>query len=235
MITAYDKYDYYYIAFIDILGFKDMINKKPCSYIWDVYNYNMTRNPMLDIFDYKGNSAFDMSAIKMKVMSDSVIFYVRADVKNSFFALVISCLEFQTELLTRNDPVLSRGGITYGEMFVGETKLDADVMFGPGFVEAYLLQEKNAKVPRIITNKMTLDLAKKDMDDEFKKRLDENLFIDSDEFYVLDYCKKLQRNNQNCNNLYAYIEKILSSCNDLSVREKYLYLKKNLLKSAGKK
>ena len=229
MISPYDRYDNYYIAYLDILGFKDMIDNKPCSYIWDVFNDNMTSLHLVGI--YKNNcSVFDVNNIHMKVMSDSVIFYIKESIENSFLALVLTCLSFQIQLLTRKEPILTRGAIVCGKMFVGETAKDSDVMFGPGFVEAYKMQEFVAKVPRIITTKMTVKFAIRGWEKDFIDLLYSKLFLDYDEYFAINYLGEFKKEGRDCERLLEHVENTLSNSINPSIRDKYLYLKNNMLK-----
>ncbi|MBQ7490336.1 MAG: hypothetical protein IJT51_07455 [Bacteroidales bacterium] len=61
--------------------------------------------------------------------------------------------------------------------------------------------------------------------------VDKMIFCDNDEFYVLDSCKfmlKHDNNGEQCAKLLSYIQKMLDTEYDVSVREKYIYLKKRL-------
>ena len=61
--------------------------------------------------------------------------------------------------------------------------------------------------------------------------LDEIIFCDDDEFYALDSCRFMLRHDNNgelCAKLLSYIQKVLDTECDVSVRGKYIYLKKRL-------
>lgn len=85
--------------------------------------------------------------IKMKIMSDSICLFIKKDFPNALPYLMSYCVAFQCDLLLATG-LLLRGGITSGDMYVQD-----DIIFGPALTEAYLLEEKNAKVPRIIIRK----------------------------------------------------------------------------------
>lgn len=144
------QYEHYYIAFIDVLGFRNMIEKRTFDEIVELYK-SIKRMKYLhkeiigDDGGRIGIPVVQMDEIHIKVMSDSICIFVRSDIPGSLFALTFMCLEFQARMLELDTPVLLRGAITKGNLFS-----DQDLVFGPAFVKAYLMEEKNASVPRII-------------------------------------------------------------------------------------
>jgi len=220
------RYSDCYIAFIDILGFKEMINNCPFEEIHRMYRRRM-KMPM-DFFSHDGKSVLDMNDIHMKVMSDSVCFFVDSTITNSLVGLVATCLYFQVDLLRQSKPVLSRGAITHGEIYA-----DGDIVFGPGFVKAYLMEEKSANYPRIIMTRETIDAAREQTAPAEADYLPKHTFLDFDEFYTIDCCELLEGfddTGKDCANLLGFLNQTLATSTDSSIREKNLYLKKNLLR-----
>ena len=215
-----------YIAFLDILGFKQLINNKTCEDIFRIFALKMQKP--LSGFYCGTQSIIDMHNVKMKVMSDSICFFIDSQVKNALIGLLATCAHFQYELLRLQEPILSRGAIVRGEIFA-----DGDIVFGPGFVKAYQMEEHNAKFPRIIVTKSTLDNARDNTDVDVVHYISRTVFSDFDEFYAIDYLELfegLDTNGGDCPRLLEHINSILGTTTDSSVQEKYLYLKKNLLR-----
>ena len=219
------RYSDCYIAFIDILGFKEMIKRRSCNDLYEMYR--CLQGKPLEYFNHDGTPVLDMNAVHMKVMSDSVCFYVEREIVNSLVGLIATCAYFQYDLLCLPDPVLSRGAITHGEIFA-----DGDILFGPGFVKAYLMEEKSSKYPRIIMTQETIDLSMNQTAEEELDYIPRYTFLDFDEFNTVDTCKLLRekdRGGADCANLLAYLEEVLATFTDGSIREKAIYLKKSLL------
>ena len=215
-----------FIAFIDILGFKEMINNCPFEEIHRMYRRRM-KMPM-DFFSHDGKPVLDINAIQMKVMSDSVCFFVDRTITNSLVGLVATCLYFQVDLLRQSKPVLSRGAITHGEIYA-----DGDILFGPGFVKAYLMEEKSAIYPRIIMTKETIDTAREQIAPAEADYIPDHTFLDFDEFYTIDCCELLDgfdKTGEECAHLLYFLNNTLATSTDRSIREKNLYLKKNLMR-----
>ena len=217
------QYTQYYVAFLDILGFKNLVNSPDysCEEIMNIY----------DVVQYRYETFFANDAdingnIKMKIMSDSVCLYIRTDFPDSLFYLIAYCTAFQCDLFGTKG-LLLRGGITSGAMYAKD-----DVIFGPALTEAYLLEEKNAKVPRIIIRKKTIDEGMNGMDEDNAKLLWKALFRDDDSFYTLNYFWFLalakDKNNEVLNHVNTIISNQLDTTIDDSIRQKYLYVEKNL-------
>lgn len=214
-----------YIAFIDILGFKKIVEQSSCSHIYSIFASKFRSR--LSTVHLEGNLVFDFKLVQMKVMSDSICFFVDAKVPNSLMGLVSTCLFFQKQLLEMDAPILTRGAIVRGDIFVED-----DIVFGPGFVNAYLLEEKNAKTPRIIMTKEVIDGAKETTTAIAKNFVVGTTFRDDDAYYVVNYFEPLQKGkpDENTAQLMEHIDHVLDTVTDSSVREKYVYLHKNMLK-----
>ena len=216
------QYSQYYVAFLDILGFKNRVNdpKNSCEDILKIFRYLSQYNDMF--FMCPANEIQEIKhRIKMKVMSDSICIYTKANVPSALHDLVSFCAIFQYNLLLVEPSVFIRGGIVFGDMYV-----DDDTMFGPALIEAYLLQEKNAKTPRIIMCKNTFDRGMAEMDERFKKPLSNWVFRDNDAFYTLDYFSLLTGNV--LQRVNKTISKELDTTTDESIRQKYLYIEKQI-------
>lgn len=227
-----NEYTRCFIAFIDILGFKEKIKSDDCQDILNIYSD--IKNPLVKayIYDENGNPQLieAVNDIKTKIMSDSICFYLEADKPDALFVLCACCSLFQAKLLKRSGPILLRGAIVEGDLFA-----DGDITFGPGLTNAYLLEEKNAKTPRIIMTKQTFTQGKNILSrPNIAGGLDDFVFCDSDEYYVINCYRTLRGMNDHSNGstseLEKHIEYILASTEDESVRGKYLYLKNNLKK-----
>lgn len=220
-----------YIAFLDILGFKNRINHSSCQEILDIYKD--IKNPLKSIhIGDKNNSAqeiYTARQIKTKVMSDSICFYIDADLTDSLFCLLSCCAIFQAKLLSLQTPVLVRGAIVLGDLYAQN-----DVTFGPGLTQAYLLEEGGAKYPRIIITKETLSSSFCNISRRsFQTNIDELVLCDTDKYYYVNWQNFFfdsQLSNKNSDsakcvvNFKAHVENVLDCTTDFSIREKYLYL-----------
>lgn len=217
-----EQYSQYYVAFLDILGFKDLVNSSgsSCGEILKIYKFLNSYSDMIFRFLKDGYEDIE-DRIKMKIMSDSICVYTEASNSHALFELVNFCTVFQYNLLVIDPCIFIRGGITYGDMYAKD-----DILFGPALTEAYLLEENNAKVPRIIMCKSTLDRGRSTIDEQFQKLLDSWVFRDDDAFYTLDYFVLL--GEMVLPQINTIISNWLSTTTNESIRKKYLYVEKQI-------
>ncbi|WP_338965056.1 hypothetical protein [Fusobacterium nucleatum] len=142
-----------YIVFIDILGFKDIVNKSN--------NDNKKAEEILENLKCierikkENDEIFNLTSINRRVtiFSDSIIISYPSlnDEGGCFLSLVLDIIYISIELLDKG--IYIRGGMTYGKLYHED-----NICFGPAMVEAYNLEQK-ATYPRIIIDKNTIQKA----------------------------------------------------------------------------
>lgn len=223
------EYEECYIAFLDMLGFKNLINDSSCDEIAGIFEKFSNKRPLKAA--YLGNkniiSENTADALKVKVMSDSICFYIDVNVTNALLCIIMSCINFQHELYQNDIPIFLRGAIVRGHLYAKK-----DIIFGPGLTQAYLLEENNAKYPRIILTKETLQSVKirKEYNlNDYVSIFRSVVFRDDDAFYAADCTRILLGSDQTIREkVEKRIEHMLDTTVDSSIREKYLYLEKKL-------
>lgn len=221
-----------YIAFIDILGFKELLlseEKNLCEKIARCFDeieekYFITVNST-------GKYLTEPYEIKQKVMSDSICLYVDASVQNALAGLIATCDYLQVRLLRQTSPILSRGAIVRGELFA-----ENDIMFGKGFVSAYLMEEKTASNPRIIITNQVIKQSDT-LNDQGRDYIDKFTFVDEDGFITVDYIYLyygLSRERDDWKRFAKHVYEKLDCEMDMSIRNKYLYLRKNIDRARAK-
>lgn len=175
------EYKECYIAFLDLLGFKALIEDKEttCEDIAKLFDEIKISVPVT--IDETQKYLMDFSQVKQKIMSDTICLYVDSSVDNSLAGLISTCDYLQVRLSRYKTPMLLRGAIIKGEIYAR-----GDVTFGPGVSKAYLLEEKTSKYPRIILTKDLID-GWKTHDFYGKDYVDTYTFRDFDAFYAVDY------------------------------------------------
>jgi hypothetical protein len=125
-----------YVAFIDVLGFSEMVNSSEFERINIYFN---TVEKAFEKFDLlKGG-------IKKLAISDSIIL-IADDTEESFALLLTAVQSLQTYLA--HNQIWVRGAISFGEVWYEHTE-KGDILVGKGYIKAYKL-EGEAKVPRMI-------------------------------------------------------------------------------------
>ena len=216
-----NKYDQYYFAFLDLLGFKEIVRTKSCSEIAQIFDEAKKRFVIRHIIDNDNAiPVIPIQDIHFYIMSDSICIYIKDNIKSALPVLTWLCLDFQVRMLCLDTPILVRGSISRGDIFE-----DQNVLFGPAMVDAYLRAEKLAHVPRIIIPENIYSTATDIFD---KTLMDGFTHQEQDGFYVINYIQYFCGHNSTLNyrdNVQKYLKKIINTSLDQSVREKALYVK----------
>ena len=131
----------------------------------------------------------------------------------------------QEQLYSLDTPIFLRGAIAEGDFY-----LDKHLIFGKGLVDAYIAQENYAIYPRIILSDNLVAGREISVDGK------ETLPKDEDGYYYINTleryidCESLQEleENERYQKMKARIDTELSGYVDKRVREKYLWLRKEL-------
>ena len=219
------EYKECYIAFLDLLGFKDLIHneKTSCEDIAKLFDEIRIEYPVT--IEEEKRYLMDFDALKQKIMSDTICLYVDSSITNSLAGLISTCDYLQVRLLRRKTPILLRGAIIKGKIYA-----KGDITFGPGVSKAYLMEEKTAKYPRIILTKNLID-EWKTHDFYGKDYVDTYTFRDSDAFYAVDYLYLfygLDRGLTTWSKFARFVRNKLDTETNPSIREKYLYIERDI-------
>lgn len=218
------KYQEYYVAFIDILGFKSLLKERKCEEIYSIF----------EVLRKKTHGRLNMNGVEIKaynhihytILSDSVIVYIKSNIDDAFATLVDICKKLQFSLANRDIPIFLRGAISIGDLFHKK-----DVIYGNALSSAYLLESNLAKYPRVIFTGDTLEKGLKntkymfpDMEGIIKPYQE-----DDDALYFVDY---LLPDVWNTDKLIKYYHTLKNICNEQlnqvteeGLRNKYIWLK----------
>jgi len=156
------KYEQRLVAFIDILGFKEIVkqsenDQSKIELIYSVLNYlknwetsevwDLKRVEIEEDTQYKGVENFDIrEKTNSTSFSDSIVVSVKVDnnVNEMASTLIVNLAYIGAILLEQG--ILFRGGLTIGNLVHNEN----GTVFGQGLIDAYKLESSSAKYPRII-------------------------------------------------------------------------------------
>ena len=182
-ITEAVKYKECYVAFLDILGFKKLIDKSECEDIFKIFHavLNFEPHPLVSNSEVYNN-------IRYTIMSDSIVVYIEVEIEDSFIALADVCSQIQMKLSRNNPPIFLRGGISQGTLYHKER-----ILFGTGLTKAYILENTAAIYPRIIfmERKMSTNTKKSKSSEETLEKLrafinEKGGIVKKEEFAALD-------------------------------------------------
>ena len=205
-----------YVAFLDILGFKSIIEKKP-SIPEEIFRIirdtrsQLEREKSIEDIDDEWPEMFNNMLIR--IMSDSIVIAVAEKHRDSLAFVVYASSILQSKLLEMK--ILLRGGISKGWMC-----WDDEITYGAGMVKAYEL-ENEACFPRIIIPGKVITEYVKLVKTSSIIYVTDYLLKDSDGWY---YCKQYLNNADS--DLASWVtEKLWDENTKDSVRDKYVWLR----------
>lgn len=226
-------YDYRICCFIDILGFKNHLDET----IQDDGDDSIKKIEEIKGVIDLSNSILkenDNGIFKSKMVtqfSDSIVLSFKIEEKSGVFDALINFLHVSLEFA--NKGFLTRGGIAVGKLIHTNEHI-----FGPALVEAYTLESRKAKFPRIILHPDVLEVAQhfpsshNSSEDELES-IHACLSKDDDEYYYIDYIEKVVTELDDHNyGLVSYLRSLKSTIlnglksDDSSIIEKIEWLRK---------
>ncbi len=179
---------YSVVAFVDILGYSELVKEaesqgKSLEFLMNIYDaINCGLNWLLP-----GNVSigFEKDMYRVKVFTDNVvigypIFHHDEPVLGHVFD---NLGHFQLEMA--NHGFFIRGGLTLGDIFIGE-----HIIYGKGLIEAYQAEVSQARDPRIVLTDNAVNAIKEHMSYyavPSHAPQCRDLFIDVDGQYFINY------------------------------------------------
>jgi len=142
--------DYYLVAFIDILGYSSMVK----SDLEGPKGEEKYFAKLLNLYKETASLKYENLNFDIIQFSDSVIISAPYE-KIAFEPFLKLIAEYQWKLLKEN--ILCRGGITFGKHFFKD-----GFLFSSALIDAYSIESKLARYPRIIISKDLIDLISVD-------------------------------------------------------------------------
>lgn len=124
------------VAFIDVLGFKNLVHNESFTPIETYYSFLLS--------NFK--NAIEKRNFEFLLISDSIVIYTEETTENLCELIKMINLT-QAGLLSKG--ILIRGGISHGDLFVDP---ENNIVVGRGLINAYQL-EMLAKFPRVILDR----------------------------------------------------------------------------------
>ena len=226
-------YENRYIAFLDILGFKNMVYQSANNpQILNLINLALNYTRKVQLENYDGEMPMSDLGKQVSVFSDSIVISYEMKRPGSGFFVLLDLVYLCNDLLGVGIPV--RGGVTVGQLIHENNKC-----FGPAMVEAYSMESDLAIYPRIIVDPKVIeyDLQHRGKNNtiEFEREFLNNLIDvdDVDKMIYLDYLSQYSEfNDLETYNVYInYVRNFINEslkiyCNNPQIAVKYEWLKK---------
>ena len=231
------SYKEHIVAFMDILGFKNIINTEDFENIRQMFleiipkeNEELALIRAADPADPKDAPLIKYNKIlqedrKIHIMSDSIVVAAPCQLPQALAVVIDTCMMVQQKLFELEKPIFLRGAVAKGDFYS-----NGSIIFGKALVDAYIAQEYYAEYPRIIVsddvqNGMDMSLIR---EGHLCKDEDGYWYINALEDYINYPYWNGTENNPTYTKLRTYIDRQLSGYTDRGIRNKYLWLDKQL-------
>ncbi|WP_026828213.1 hypothetical protein [Exiguobacterium artemiae] len=145
-----EEYGERFIVFIDILGFREHINKT----VQDSEYFIKLKDTLNFIADLKKENDAEKERMgkEITVFSDSIVISYPVEQKGSAFFLILDVVHIQLDMMQKG--ILMRGGLTVGKLCHND-----NIVYGPAMIKAYELETNVAIYPRVVVSQNILEIA----------------------------------------------------------------------------
>lgn len=242
------------VAFIDILGFSEMVYKDIEKVVLALRYVKSFRDTYCRLPSTEDIDSDSHTLPKATMFSDSIVLSHPIDPYFDFYSFTYYIALLQMELLKKG--ILIRGGVEIGKLYH-----DDSFVFGDGLVKAYGLESKKAIYPRIMVGDKLLAKIEEQFEKDFEFRLKyigaptdwheyenedlEFLATDNDKCKFIDYLRvglssidarrtkddwnlQITLGEEAYNGEIQYISNFIQKgllYEDMHIKEKYLWLK----------
>ncbi len=225
------KYEDRIVAFIDILGFANII-KGTIHSDAALSDLVSTLNYVQGYFQRVRQNYKDPKILQLTQFSDTLVMSVSMKDSAEMISIFRHLKNLQINLIHKN--LLLRGGIVKGLLVHNE-----DLVVGPGIINAYKLESKCALHPRIIIDpKVMWQYVRSNGVNQkvrLKSFLPQGVFnMETDGTYYVDYFNEVEDFLENGISKEDHFNKLCSLAagsldnDDISVRVKYLWMREKI-------
>ena len=127
-----------FVAFFDILGFKDLVMRSSHSEIYDKLNDISKTKKWLENLSNESNvqEKIGNGEIYTVSFSDSIVLFSKNDDLENFKFFLVAVRWFFAKAIENNTPM--KGGIAHGEISLNKSE---QIYFGQAIIDAYLIEE----------------------------------------------------------------------------------------------
>lgn len=137
--TSWKLTDNRFVAFLDILGFKDLVMRSSHDDIYKLLNnISNIRNTIEKVNDIGDKpSILEDAEVYTVSFSDSIVLFSKNDSEENFNMFIHSVNWLFSKSIEKSIPL--KGGIAHGEISINKS---SQVYFGQPIIDAYLLEEE---------------------------------------------------------------------------------------------
>lgn len=126
-----------FVAFIDILGFKDLVMRSTHSKIYDLLSEISKLRGQIDNWKDTNDGRYSNTELYTVSFSDSIVVFSKSGTVEDFDLFIYSVHWLFSEAIKKSIPL--KGALAYGEISLNKSN---QIYFGQPIIDAYLLEEE---------------------------------------------------------------------------------------------
>ena len=126
-----------FVAFIDILGFKDLVMRNSHSEIYRLLNEISKLRKLIENWEDTNDGRYINSEMYTVSFSDSIVIFSKSDSIEDFDLFIYSVKWLIQGAIERSIPL--KGALAYGKISLNKS---SQIYFGQPIIDAYLLEEE---------------------------------------------------------------------------------------------
>ena len=183
-------YSKYFIAFLDVLGFKKLVFSENVSSKRKIEEYFKEIKDVITILENIKNK----QRLKAIIISDSVILSIpfeedHNDRVHKLRHICVAIAKIQYALAKKN--IWLRGAISSGKSYFNH---DENMVVGPAYINAYLLEKELSIFPRVILDNKIIGELEEESSQALIDKININYFLDWNTDILYNWKKKGQGN-----------------------------------------
>ncbi len=126
-----------FVAFIDILGFKDLVMRNTHSHIYELLSEISKLRNKIDNWINKGEDRYLNAELYTVSFSDSIVIFSKSDSIEDFDLFTYGVKWLFAKAIEKSIPM--KGALAHGEISLNKS---SQIYFGQPIIDAYLLEEE---------------------------------------------------------------------------------------------
>jgi hypothetical protein len=126
-----------FVAFIDILGFKDLVMRNSHSHIYDLLSEISKLRSLIDNWKDKNDGRYSNAEMYTVSFSDSIVVFSKSDTIEDFDLFTFGIKWLFSGAIEKSIPL--KGSMAYGEISINKSN---QIYFGQPIIDAYILEEE---------------------------------------------------------------------------------------------
>lgn len=171
--TNWKPTDNRFVAFFDILGFKDLVNRSTHNEIYEQLGEISKIKKLLEDLpdDLKSKQKIEDAEIYIVSFSDSIVLFSKNDSSSNFKYFLVAVRWLFAKTIESKIPL--KGGIAHGEISLNKSE---QIYFGQPIIDAYLIEEDVNYLGVVAHNSINKYIANNA--DNIEKNYIDNILVD---------------------------------------------------------